>query len=102
MRRPICSAPARCGGLNRDRGLFTALLSPEEAAARPLSPDEQARLERLRARSFYGTAERVAGQLQTLASQHQVEEIAVLTTLHDPEARRRSYTLLADEIMAAK
>jgi hypothetical protein len=28
-----------------------------------------------------------------------VEEIAVLTTLHDPEARRRSYTLLANEMM---
>ena len=28
-------------------------------------------------------------------AQFAVEEIAVLTTLHDPEARRRSYTLLA-------
>ena len=32
-----------------------------------------------------------------LAAEHGVEEIAVLTTVHDPEARRRSYTLLARE-----
>jgi hypothetical protein len=28
-----------------------------------------------------------------------VDEVAILTTLHDPEARRRSYTLLANEMM---
>jgi hypothetical protein len=32
-----------------------------------------------------------------LATEHGVEEIAILTTLHDPEARRHSYTLLARE-----
>ena len=85
--------------LNRDRGIFTALLSPEEAGQRPVSDSEQERLERLRARSFYGTAEAVAGKLNTLASAHGVEEIAILTTLHDPEARRRSYALLAQEMM---
>ncbi len=85
--------------LNRDRGLFTALRSPDEAAAETLSDSEQARIERLRARSFYGTPDVVAGKLQELAAGHAVEEIAILTTLHDPEARRRSYTLLANEMM---
>jgi hypothetical protein len=42
----------------------------------------------------------VAGRLNALAAEHGVEEIAVLTTLHDPEARRRSYTLLANEMMS--
>jgi hypothetical protein len=32
-----------------------------------------------------------------LTGEYTVEEIAILTTLHDPEARRRSYTLLAEE-----
>lgn len=85
--------------LNRDRGLFTALLSPEEAAAHVLSESEQASLDRLRARSFQGTPDVVAGRLCALAAENGVEEIAVLTTLHDPEARRRSYTLLANEMM---
>jgi luciferase family oxidoreductase group 1 len=83
--------------LGRDRGVFTALTSPEEAAARAYSESEQARIERMRARSFYGTPDVVAGQLRALAEQHGVQEIAILSTLHDPEARRRSYTLLARE-----
>jgi len=85
--------------LNRDRGLFTSLMSPEEAATQSLSEGEQARIERLRARSFYGTPDVVGGKLRALAAEHGVEEIAILTTLHDPEARRRSYTLLANEMM---
>jgi luciferase family oxidoreductase group 1 len=85
--------------LNRDRGVFTALVSPEEAAAQVLSEGEQARLERMRARSFYGTPDIVAGKLRALATEHAVDEIAILTTLHDPEARRRSYALLAKEMM---
>ena len=83
--------------LNRDRGLFSALGSPEEAAAQTLSDGDQARLDRLRARSFYGTPDVVAGKLRALAAEYGVEEVAILTTLHDPEARRRSYTLLAKE-----
>ena len=86
--------------LNRDRGLFTALPSPEEAATHVLSETERASLDRLRARSFQGTPDAVAGRLNALAAEHGVEEIAILTTLHDPEARRRSYTLLANEMMS--
>jgi luciferase family oxidoreductase group 1 len=85
--------------LNRDRGLFTALQSPEEAAARTLADGEEQRLERLRARSFYGTAAAVGGRLFALAKEHDVEEIAILTTLHDKEARRRSYALLAEQMI---
>ena len=70
--------------------------------SRTLSDSELTRIERLRARSYYGTADVVAGRLEALAAEHGVDEIAILTTLHDPEARRRSYTLLADEMMAGK
>jgi luciferase family oxidoreductase group 1 len=83
--------------LNRDRGLFTALMSPEEAASQSLSEGEQSRIERLRARSFYGSADVVGAALRALAAEHGVDEIAILTTLHDPRARRQSYTLLAKE-----
>jgi luciferase family oxidoreductase group 1 len=82
--------------LDRDRGVFAALQSPEEAAAQPLSEAERLRIERLRARSIYGTPDTVAARLRELARAHQVEEIAVLTTVHDPAARRRSYSLLAE------
>jgi len=83
--------------LGRDRGVFTALPSPEEAAAHQYSDGEMARIERLRARALYGTADVVGGKLRALAAELGVEEVAILTTLHDPEARRRSYGLLAGE-----
>lgn len=83
--------------LGRDRGVYSALPSPEEAAAYEYTAADMARLERLRARALYGTAPAVAAKLQSLAATHAVEEIAILTTLHDPEARRRSYALLARE-----
>jgi len=83
--------------LGRDRGVFTALPSPEEAAAYVYTDGEQARIERLRARALYGTPATVGAKLRALATTLDVEEVAILTTLHDPEARRRSYTLLADE-----
>lgn len=83
--------------LGRDRGVFSALPSPQEAAAHAYTEAEMARVERLRARAFYGTPEVVGAKLRAVAQLHGVEEIAMLTTLHDPEARRRSYTLLAAE-----
>jgi luciferase family oxidoreductase group 1 len=83
--------------LNRDRGVFKALASPEEAAAHPYTEAETARIERMRARSFYGTPGAVGGKLRALATEQGIDEIAVLTTLHDPTARRRSYALLARE-----
>ena len=81
----------------RDRGVYAALPSPEEAAAYAYGPGDLARLERLRARALYGTPDVVGGKLRELAAAYDVEEIAILTTLHEPEARRRSYTLLAKE-----
>ena len=85
--------------LNRDRGIYTALMSPEQASERALSDSDEARIEQLRAKSFYGTPEVVAKRLIGLAAAYRVEEIAILTTLHDQEARRRSYALLAEAMI---
>jgi luciferase family oxidoreductase group 1 len=83
--------------LLRDRGVFSALASPEEAAAREYSADDMQRIERIRARTLHGTAQHVGAGLRELAATLGVAEISVLTTVHDPEARRRSYALLAAE-----
>ena len=83
--------------LGRDRGVYAALPSPEEAAAYQYTDAERLRVERLRSRAIYGTPAVVGEKLRALGAEHGVEEIAILTTLHDPEARRRSYTLLANE-----
>ena len=83
--------------LGRDRGVFLPLPTPEEAAVYPYTEAELERVARLRERSFYGTAATVGTRLSDLAAAHQVTEIAILTTVHDPAARRRSYALLARE-----
>jgi luciferase family oxidoreductase group 1 len=81
--------------LNRDRGIFAPLLSPEEARAVALADGDLLRIERLRSRSIYGTGPQVAAKLTALRDALGVAEIAVLTTTHDQAARRRSYALLA-------
>jgi luciferase family oxidoreductase group 1 len=82
--------------LHRDRGAFVAMPSPEEAAAYPWSEAERARAERQRARAVIGTGPQVAARLRALASELGAEEVVVLSTAHDPAARRRSYALLAE------
>jgi luciferase family oxidoreductase group 1 len=81
----------------RDRGIFAPLPSPEEATAQVHSDADRIRLDRLREKAIYGTPKMVAGKLRALAKSLGAQEIAVLTTTHDPKARRHSYTLLAQE-----
>ena len=83
--------------LGRDRGIYAPLPSPEEAAKHRFSASDLAHIERLRARSFYGTPDSVGAKLRALAAGMGVEELAILTTLHDATARRHSYTLFARE-----
>ena len=82
--------------LSRDRGIFELLPSPEEAADYPYTDAERTRVAALRARALAGMPDKVVGQFRALSKALDVEEIVILTTLHDPAARRRSYTLLAE------
>jgi luciferase family oxidoreductase group 1 len=84
--------------LNRDRGRYVALPSPEEAAAFPYTEPERAKLARIRERAVFGTPDVVARRISDLAASLALDEIAVLTTVHDRQARRRSYELIAREI----
>ncbi len=45
-----------------------------------------------------GDPERVTSGLAELAESHQVDELLIVTVSHDPEARRRSYRLLAEQL----
>jgi luciferase family oxidoreductase group 1 len=81
--------------LSRDRGVFVALPSPEEAAAHAWTEAERARAERGRARAIIGTGAQVVARLRALTEEVGADEAAVLSTAHDPAARRTSYTLIA-------
>ena len=93
---PGCSSRARCGA------------SAATAASTPPCPRRRkprrihTPMWRTRASSACGSAPYTARRRRRRASagaggEHQVEEIAILTTLHDPAVRRRSYALLAQE-----
>jgi luciferase family oxidoreductase group 1 len=83
--------------LSRDRGVFPPLPSVEEAEAYPYTEADRAQIERRRPVAMVGTPQQVRARLEALAAEAVVQEVAVLTPVHDPEARRRSYRLLAEE-----
>jgi luciferase family oxidoreductase group 1 len=76
------------------RGQLIAVPSPEEAM-RFLEADAAAGASRSR-RVVLGTPAAVRAELEAIAEEYGAEEIMVLNILHDHEARRRSYTLLAE------
>ena len=79
----------------RERGRFVPLPTQEVAQAYPFSPAELVRNAAIRAHSAYGTPDIVCQRLTAIAASHAVDEVAVVTALHDPEARRRSLALIA-------
>jgi luciferase family oxidoreductase group 1 len=82
--------------LGRDRGVYAPLPTMAEAASYPYSDSERLRTEALRARAIVGTGEQVVARLRELAARLGAEDVAVLTTVAEPEARRLSYTLIAE------
>ncbi|WP_309678607.1 LLM class flavin-dependent oxidoreductase [Polaromonas sp.] len=83
--------------IDRSKGALGPLPSPAEVAARPYSAAEQIEVDQLRAAALVGSAPQVADKLRALAHTLQLDELVVITWTHDPEARRRSYELLAGE-----
>jgi luciferase family oxidoreductase group 1 len=82
--------------LSRDKGVYRALPSPEEAAAYQYADVDQVRLAAIRSRALAGTPSQVITKMKGLCAALGIDEIVVLTTLHDPAVRQRSYTLLAE------
>jgi len=69
----------------------------EEALAYQYSPHERAIVEANRANRIAGSPAKVRAQLEALAQAYMIEEIVVLTIVHDPALCLRSYELLARE-----
>ena len=82
--------------LGRDRGVYAALPTVEDAAAYQYTDREAARIAQIRAQAMVGTAPVVLAQIEAMAKEYGAAEMAVITTIADKEARRRSYTLLAE------
>ncbi len=81
--------------LERDRGRYLPL-SDLGATAEALSPDEASRVAGMRARALVGTGAEVVDKLDRLAASLGADEVALVTATFDPDARRRSYQVIAE------
>ena len=69
--------------------------TPDLEAWRALVPGRERAVESSMALSFVGTPQEVVPRLRALARRWGLDELLVVTTVHDPLLRRRSYELLA-------
>jgi luciferase family oxidoreductase group 1 len=82
--------------LRRDRGQYLPLPSPEEALAYPYTDADRASIARNRSRFFVGSPATVMARLQPLLTACHADELMVITAVFDHEARKKSYSLLAE------
>jgi luciferase family oxidoreductase group 1 len=88
--------------IDRQRGALGPLQRPDDIAARGFTPEEEAFLAPMRQRAFVGTAAQVGQRIRDVARELALDEIVVNTWAHDPQVRRHSYALLADELLGVK
>jgi luciferase family oxidoreductase group 1 len=87
---------ADLSALRRMRGTYGPLPSPQEAAAETYGPAELVAIRRNRARLFVGGPARLAAQLGEMVKDTMADELMIVTAVHDPAARIRSYGLIAE------
>jgi len=82
--------------LRRDRGQYLPLPSPEEALAYPYTDADRASMARNRSRLFVGNPATIMAKLQPMIDVSKPDELMVITPVFDHDARKTSYSLLAD------
>ncbi len=82
--------------LRRDRGQFLPLPSVEEALAYPYTAPERASIMRNRERLFVGSPATIVSKLTPMLDAAKPDELMIITAVYDHEARKKSYSLLAD------
>jgi alkanesulfonate monooxygenase SsuD/methylene tetrahydromethanopterin reductase-like flavin-dependent oxidoreductase (luciferase family) len=95
------AASADLNYVNRAKGEYLPLASPEEAAAHPFTPIDRERLARHRARLVVGGIATVKSRLLSLIQATQADELMITTMVYDHAARKRSYELLAEAFALA-
>lgn len=83
--------------VDRSRNRLGPIRSPEDIRAQGFTELEQAQVDAMAQNALVGAAPKVALQLEALAESLQLDELVIITWTHDPQARVRSYELLARE-----
>lgn len=82
------------------RGEMGRIPSPEEAIAYPYTPVDRSIIAGQRSLIHVGTPQTVRNQIEELVEESRADEVMISTIIHDPEARLRSYELLAEALIA--
>jgi alkanesulfonate monooxygenase SsuD/methylene tetrahydromethanopterin reductase-like flavin-dependent oxidoreductase (luciferase family) len=88
--------------LRRDRGQYLPLPSVEEALAYDYTDAERASVMRNRSRLFVGSPATIMAKLQPMITASQPDELMIITAVYDHDARKKSYSLLAEAFGLAK
>ena len=80
--------------LRRMMGDYSAIPSPEEAAAYPYTEADRASIRRNRSRVLVGGPQKVAEGLERFLETTLADELMITTPVHDLNAKLRSYTMV--------
>ena len=81
--------------VRRAKGEMLPLASPEDALAFDYTPVDRARIAQNRTKLSVGSKATVKARLEPLIEATKADEIMVTTMIHDHDARKHSYELLA-------
>ena len=82
--------------LLRDRGQYHPLPSIEEAMDYAYTERDRAAIARNRSRLFVGSPASVMQKLEPMIPASRADELMIVTAVYDHDARKRSYSLLAE------
>lgn len=83
--------------VRRSLGDLKPIIAPENIDWDACSDAERQQRDKMKKVAIIGNDKTVAKKLRTLAAEYGVDEIVILTWTHSQDARRKSYTLLAEQ-----
>lgn len=86
--------------LNVGKGLGTKVQAPEEINIDDYTEEELELIKTNQKRSIIGSPQTVRKKLNQLAEEYQTDEFMIITNIYDFEAKKKSYQLLAEEILS--
>ncbi len=81
--------------LNVGKGADTKVPSIKEVQSKEFTEDERTTIKQNRKRCIVGTPDKVKKELLNLQELYQTDEFMVITNIHDFEAKKKSYQLIA-------
>lgn len=85
--------------LHVGKNIETRVPSVDEVQQHTFTSQELEKVKANRRRTIIGTPQHVKAELEKLQEAYSTDEFLIITNIHDQEARKRSYQLLADEIL---